>query len=358
MKHGIVTGEPGDQKWSRRVREGGLGKGPQGTSPRPYLSRPKRRESPGRQAPLPECVPRLRRTHPAAQRQERPLRVLQGVPPRSNRNPMDNRASARRDARLATPLRPPALLIRLVAHPRSPPRRASARTPRRRRLATRQRRRRRVRDLESRARGRPHRHTSPDRRSHTATITCSTSAARHHVQLRAHKARVIASRDTLISSARVGSARPHRQRRGPPSAGPGRFAAQGQDLGRPPFTVKGRPARPVVTSRSLPVRRRFPFEDLSGRSHSVSDTDRSCDIRLPLPRAKYGGLRARRFSPAHPLDSDAAAIQDASIRTRATFSAVAEDRLNAERAGVVVAARRQEWLQRRATIGVAQLQAG
>ena len=317
--HDIVTGEPGDRKRSRRVREGGVGKGP-------------------------ARAPRRRRTSAAA------------IPARSHRNGPG--ASARRDARLATPLRPPALLIRLVAHPRSPPRRASARTPRRRRLATRQRRRRRVRDLESRARGRPHRHTSPDRRSHTATITCSTSAARHHVQLRAHKARVIASRDTLISSARVGSARPHRQRRGPPSAGPGRFAAQGQDLGRPPFTVKGRPARPVVTSRSLPVRRRFPFEDLSGRSHSVSDTDRSCDIRLPLPRAKYGGLRARRFSPAHPLDSDAAAIQDASIRTRATFSAVAEDRLNAERAGVVVAARRQEWLQRRATIGVAQLQAG
>ena len=39
-QHGIVAGEPGDQKWSRRVREGGLGKGPQGTSPRPYLSRP------------------------------------------------------------------------------------------------------------------------------------------------------------------------------------------------------------------------------------------------------------------------------------------------------------------------------
>src|SRR6516162_6908467 len=26
--HDIVTGEPGDQKWSRRVREGGVGKGP------------------------------------------------------------------------------------------------------------------------------------------------------------------------------------------------------------------------------------------------------------------------------------------------------------------------------------------
>ena len=39
-QHGIVAGEPGDQKWSRRVREGGLGKGPQGTSPRPYLTDP------------------------------------------------------------------------------------------------------------------------------------------------------------------------------------------------------------------------------------------------------------------------------------------------------------------------------
>jgi hypothetical protein len=61
---------------------------------------------------------------------------------------------------------------------------------------------------------------------------------------------------------------------------------------------------------------------------------------------------------AHPLDRNAAASQDASIRTRARVSAFAEDRLNAERAGVAVAARRQKWLQRRATIGVAQLQAG
>ena len=126
------------------------------------------------------CMPRLRCGNPGAQRQERPLRVLQGLPPRSNRNPMDNRASARRNARLATPLRPPALLIRLVAHLRSPPRHASARATRRRRLATRQRRHRRIRDLESRARGRPHRHMSPDGRSHAATITCSTSAGGHH----------------------------------------------------------------------------------------------------------------------------------------------------------------------------------
>jgi hypothetical protein len=33
-----VTGEPGDRKRSRRVRQGGAGKGPNGTSPAPYLT--------------------------------------------------------------------------------------------------------------------------------------------------------------------------------------------------------------------------------------------------------------------------------------------------------------------------------
>jgi len=37
--NGIVTGEPGDRKRSRRVREGGVGKGLQGTSPTSYLNR-------------------------------------------------------------------------------------------------------------------------------------------------------------------------------------------------------------------------------------------------------------------------------------------------------------------------------
>jgi len=36
---GMVAGEPGELKGSRRVREGGVGKGPQGTSPAPYLGR-------------------------------------------------------------------------------------------------------------------------------------------------------------------------------------------------------------------------------------------------------------------------------------------------------------------------------
>src|SRR6266478_4306910 len=37
IPHGILTGEPGDRKRSRRVREGDAGKGPQGTSPASYL---------------------------------------------------------------------------------------------------------------------------------------------------------------------------------------------------------------------------------------------------------------------------------------------------------------------------------
>src|SRR5713226_5623735 len=37
IPHGLVTGEPGDRKRSRRVREGDAGKGPKGTSPASYL---------------------------------------------------------------------------------------------------------------------------------------------------------------------------------------------------------------------------------------------------------------------------------------------------------------------------------
>ena len=160
-------------------------------------------------------------------------------PPRSNRNPVDNRASARRNARLATPLRPAAHLIRLVADPRPPPRRASARTPRRRRLATRQRRRRRVWDLESRTRGRPHQHMSRDGRSHAATSSARPPRPDTTVQFRAYKARVIASCGRLISSVAsvprdgIVSGADHRGPR------PGRFAAQGQDLGRSPLCRQG-----------------------------------------------------------------------------------------------------------------------
>src|SRR6266849_2373948 len=46
IPHGLVTGEPGDRKRSRRVREGDAGKGPKGTSPASYLGL--RREAPCR----------------------------------------------------------------------------------------------------------------------------------------------------------------------------------------------------------------------------------------------------------------------------------------------------------------------
>ena len=37
--HGIITGEPVAGKLARRVREGGVGKGPKGTSSAPYFTR-------------------------------------------------------------------------------------------------------------------------------------------------------------------------------------------------------------------------------------------------------------------------------------------------------------------------------
>ncbi len=111
VNHGIVAGEPGELKGSRRVREGGLGKGPQGTSPRPYLSRPDWEEGAGGQGALPGSLPRLRRVHTASERQGRCLRVLQGLSPRRHRAALDARACARRDARLAGLLWPLALLV-------------------------------------------------------------------------------------------------------------------------------------------------------------------------------------------------------------------------------------------------------
>ena len=81
------------------------------------LLRPQRRECPGGEGPLPGGVPRLRRSHPGAQWQGRRLRVLQGMPSRRDRAPMDTGARARRDARLAGAPRPPPVGLRLVAHP-------------------------------------------------------------------------------------------------------------------------------------------------------------------------------------------------------------------------------------------------
>ena len=91
----------------------------------------------GRSRPATRGVPRLRRVHAAAQRQGRRLRVLQGVPPGRDRAPLDARARARRDARVARPLRPAAVVLRLVAHARAPAWRRAARATERRRLALR-----------------------------------------------------------------------------------------------------------------------------------------------------------------------------------------------------------------------------
>ena len=76
-----------------------------------YFYDPTGREGAGGQGALPGGVPRLRRLHAAAQRQGRRLRVLQGVPPRRDRAALDARARARRDARVAGPLRPAAVVL-------------------------------------------------------------------------------------------------------------------------------------------------------------------------------------------------------------------------------------------------------
>ena len=146
-QHGIVAGEPGDQKWSRRVREGGLGKGPQGTSPRPYLSRPDWREGPSREAPLSGSVSRVRGPNHRARRQGRCLRVLQGLPSRGDRDDPHARLGARRDARLAPAIRQATLVNRLVSHTRRPARRRGTQTLARWGLAATLHGHRHVRDL-------------------------------------------------------------------------------------------------------------------------------------------------------------------------------------------------------------------
>jgi hypothetical protein len=65
-------------------------------------------------------VPRLRCLHAAGQRQGRCLRVLQELPPWGDPGSLDTRAGARGDAGVAHAVRPAALLLRLVAHPRPP----------------------------------------------------------------------------------------------------------------------------------------------------------------------------------------------------------------------------------------------
>ncbi len=59
VNHGIAAGEPGDQKWSRRVREGGVGEGP--------AQAPRRRRTSTRRAPSPTTkLERRQEGHSAA----------------------------------------------------------------------------------------------------------------------------------------------------------------------------------------------------------------------------------------------------------------------------------------------------
>ena len=117
------------------------------------LLRPDRREGAGGQGPLRRRVPRLRRVHAAAQRQGRRLRLLQGLSPRRDRAPLDPRASARGDARMAGALRAAADVIRLVEYPRASTWGRRPRTPRGGRVACGECRHTPVRHLERRPRG-------------------------------------------------------------------------------------------------------------------------------------------------------------------------------------------------------------
>jgi hypothetical protein len=94
---------------------GGSRKGPQGTSPRPYLSRPHRREGPSREASLAGSVSRLRRPNHCPRRQGRRLRVVQELPSRGDRADPHARLGAQSDARMAPAIREAPLVNRLVS---------------------------------------------------------------------------------------------------------------------------------------------------------------------------------------------------------------------------------------------------
>ena len=83
--------------------------------------RPDGREGAGGQAPLPGRMPRLRETDRGPRRQGRRVPVLQALPSRRDRANPDPRVGARRDARVAGPVRQSAVVNGLVSHPPRPP---------------------------------------------------------------------------------------------------------------------------------------------------------------------------------------------------------------------------------------------
>ena len=97
---------------------------------------------------------RLRGAHRAPERQGRRLRVLQTLPSRRDCAAMDPGTGSRSDARMASALRRCAVVLRLVAHPRTPARRRGAQTTTSRRMARAVHCHRSVRELGGGRRGR------------------------------------------------------------------------------------------------------------------------------------------------------------------------------------------------------------
>ena len=97
--------------------------------------RSNRREGTRGQGALPGSVSRLRGAHRATERQGRRLRVLQTLPSRRDRSAMETGTGSRSNARMASALRRCAVLVRLVAHARTPAWRRSAQTTTSRRMA-------------------------------------------------------------------------------------------------------------------------------------------------------------------------------------------------------------------------------
>ena len=112
------------------------------------------------QGALPGSVSRLRGAHRATERQGRRLRVLQTLPSRRDCAAMDPGTGSRGDARLASALRRCAVVLRLVAHPRTRARRRGAETTISRRMARAVHRHRSVCELGGGRRGRLRRRLS------------------------------------------------------------------------------------------------------------------------------------------------------------------------------------------------------
>ena len=114
---------------------------------------PNRREGAGSQSAIRRDMPGLRCLHPAAQRQGRRLRVLQGLPSRRDPTALDSGAGPGGDEGVARSLRTAAVVVRLVDDARARTWGRGAHATRRSGVASGERRHVRVRDVGRRARG-------------------------------------------------------------------------------------------------------------------------------------------------------------------------------------------------------------